>query len=147
MKIAFSCTPSRLIPGESVKRTNKPQKGFVPKPSPMSTKLCLDHLLPDDNDIWIEGSYRSSTTGEAISFFRSFRTGKCCKVEPPTGAHCCISLDEIQFHGHAIQQVARRPVTKDDIRGMPPPKPNPEVLETVFLLRNEPRRRRWGRWL
>ena len=117
---------------------------FDPQPSQLSIKYCKSTILPDDNDVWIEGRYESSTTGQSIPYFRSLRTGKCFKVEPPTGARQIVRLSEIHLHCRAIQNIAKQRLTKDHIRGMPEPSPNPEVVEAALLL-HQPSQRIWRR--
>lgn len=121
-------------------------KKFVPQPSSLSKKYCQCNILPDDNDVWIEGRYRSSTTGESIPYFRSLRTGRCCKVEPPTGARKVVRLGEMHLQCRAIQTVAKQRLSKDQIRGIPAPDFNPEVIEAALLLRQPPRKH-WRRML
>ena len=71
---------------ETLQESDPPEQTLkdelIPQLSSLSIKYCQSNILPDDNDIWIEGRYRSSTTGEIIPYFRLLHTGKCIKVEP-----------------------------------------------------------------
>eukprot|EP00977_Amphora_coffeiformis_P011013 scaffold2632_cov158-Amphora_coffeaeformis.AAC.5 len=137
--MTFSCWKKDQGPERPPADSSSPTK-FDPQPSPLSIKYCKSNILPDDNDVWIEGRYQSSTTGESIPYFRSLRTGKCFKVEPPTGARKIVRLAEVHLQCRAIQAVAKQRLTKDHIRGMPEPSSNPEVVEASLLLHQPPRK-------
>ena len=116
---------------------------FRPKPSPLSEKYCLDSVLPNDHDIWVESSYQSSTTGATIPYYRSIRTGQCRKMDPPTGARRCVRKNDnagTKDWLHAVAQQQQQCLSKDQIRSIPTPRPNPKVVQSVMELRR-PRRR------
>jgi hypothetical protein len=135
--------PTREPPPESPQRRLQNQE-FVPKPSRLSTKYL--HKTPDDQDVWVEGRYRSATGGD-IPYFRSVRTGVCCKMEPPTGAHRCVRYgDENDLQSMAVQATGiPRNLSKDDIRSLPEPTCNSRIVGmAVRAQKKESRwRRRW----
>lgn len=110
---------------------------FVPRPSPLTVRYCRDdNALPSDRDIWVEAYYTSSTTQRPIPYYRSVRTGACRKVEPPTGAQICVGLSQTGAAGPPssalLAAVAQQPVSKDDIRAMPAPRVDPNIIHRVL---------------
>jgi hypothetical protein len=116
------CFSTNDAPPESPRRLHQ---DFVPQPSPLSTKYLLK--TPDDQDVWVEGRYRSSTGGD-ISYFRSARTGVCRKMEPPTGAHRCIRYRD-NSDLEAVQADMLRGLSKDEIRSIPVTSHSPAIVK------------------
>ena len=116
------------------KARKETQDLFVPRPSRLSVRYCRYDVLPDDHDTWIEGYYQSSTTGESIPYYWSIRTGQSYKGDLPTGAGRCVTRNEIKQQPTAVQVQAQRKTvpSKDSIRGMPPPRANAEIVQSIL---------------
>lgn len=125
------CFSTKDAPPESPRRLHQ---DFVPQPSPLSTKYLLK--TPDDQDVWVEGRYRSSTGGD-IPYFRSVRTGVCRKMEPPTGAHRCI-----RYRDNSEADMLRS-LSKDEIRSIPVTSHSPAIVK--LAVRTQKRGSYWRR--
>ena len=126
---------------------------FVPKPSPLSLRHCRDDVLEGDDDIWVQ-AYYTNAAATRIPYYRSLRTGSCRKMEPPTGARRCVRRDdneEKEEHDDAapltaakdwIRAVVDQPLSKDQIRSIPTPRPNVKVVCGVIAHQGRRRQRR-----
>jgi len=108
---------------------------FHPRPSP--SVHPEDWLIPSDDDVWVEGSYKT-TTGEIVVYYRSLRTGVCQLFEPPTGAAFVLHQHELEYQRADVQAFARQRLSKDVLCQMRPPKP---ILTNEH--KNICKRRRW----
>jgi hypothetical protein len=141
LKILKGCHPrdsSASLEAPRADRASRKKKAvhdaFVPRPSRISVRHCRPEVLPNDRDVWIEGRYTSSSTGELIPYYWSLRTGQYYRGDPPTGASRCIAWHEIQHQSTEVQMRVKKRVapSKDTIRGMPIPRPNVEIVRNVL---------------
>jgi hypothetical protein len=97
-------------------------------PHPCKRILYWDNAVESDDDIWVERSYISNR-GLTIYYYCSMKHGRRQLLEPPTGASTIVYQEEIARYPRAIQNFARQPMPLEDLRDIPHPKSNKQLLE------------------
>ncbi len=74
------------------------------KPQPSLVALQAFDLT-SDGDVWVE-RYYFGKKNQRVSYYRSYRTGKCVLSEPPSGAHSIVFRRDLDTAPPAIQLFA-----------------------------------------